>query len=202
MAVSTFETMETKSILTIYDVHLLQSEYVDLNLRGCNWKFTVEKASNESGDDINVHFERIFTSDDNLYGCIATVSIELKSYDVNVPSHIDHIAPREYSTWNKKWSLKPFISWDKLINPAKRFIDDNKILLEVKFKADKPRKIGENSTIDSLVSDAGVELKLGLKFNEILNVEAALSPEFFMFGMPMRYIFNIYFQMIYDHYSL
>lgn len=187
MAVSTFETMETKSILTIYDVHLLQSEDVNLKLRGCDWIFSVDKESNEGGDGINVHLERVFSSDDSLYGCIATVSIELKSYDANVPSHIDHIAPREYSTGNKKWSLKPFISWDQLINPAKRFIDDNKILLEVKVKADKPRKIGENSTIDfNMLDPSGVELKLGIKFNEILNATASLSPEFFMFGMPMR----------------
>lgn len=118
MAVSTFETIETKFLITIYDAQLLRSEHFDLDFRGCQWKFYVEKGTNENGDGIIVQLERIFTNDDGLYSCIATAQIELKSFDDHTPSYIFRIPPREFSDLHRKWSHR-FIDWENLINPGK-----------------------------------------------------------------------------------
>lgn len=118
MAVTTFETIESKIFISIYDAQLLQSENFDLELRGCQWKFYVEKVANENGDGIIVHLERIFTNDDSLYSCIASAKIELKSFDDHTPSYIGRIPPREFSCENRKWSHR-FIDWEILINPGK-----------------------------------------------------------------------------------
>ncbi|XP_055314185.1 uncharacterized protein LOC129575188 isoform X1 [Sitodiplosis mosellana] len=189
MAVPTFEIIETKLLITVFDAPLLQLENYELKLRGCNWMFHVERATNESGDGINVHLERIFTDDDSSYRCIATAQIELKSFDDHAPSHVDQIAPREFSTLHRKWSLTPFIDWDQLINPTNRFIDDSQIQMMVTFKVDEPKKHGEDATVDFHVLHPGTEsseLKLGSTFNKISKMPAALSPEFLVFGMPMR----------------
>lgn len=186
MSVSIFQTKEIKFLPTVYDVQFLQSEHMDLKLRGCDWRFSIEKVSNDDG--IHVHLERIFTAGDHSYTFIASAKVELKSYDERVPSHIGHISPKEYSMLHRKWSLEPFIEWDQLINPAKRFIDDNQIQLEVTVKVDEPRKPDENRLVDVHVF-TGIdksEMKLRLIFTKIAKVPAALSNEFSMFGLPMR----------------
>lgn len=138
MAVSLFETTETKFLLTVYDVSSLKSEYLDLKLRGFDWRVFVEKAANDRGEGINIHLERIFSTDDSHYSCIATTLVELKSYDDQVAPYVGRIEPKEFSVSNgKKWSLKPFISWEQLSNPAKQFIQDNEIQIQVTVKVDE-----------------------------------------------------------------
>lgn len=59
----------------------------------------------------------------------------------------------------------------------------------VTVTVDEAKKRGQDATIDFHVLDSGTEsseLKLGLTFLKLSKASAALSPEFLMFGMPMR----------------
>lgn len=56
-------------------------------------------------------------------------------------------------------------------------------------KVDEPKKRGQDAIVDFHGLDSGIEsseLKLSLTFLKLSKASAALSPEFLMFGMPMR----------------
>lgn len=108
----------------------LQSESLDLKLQDCNWKFYIEALKDISGENIDIHLERDVTAEDCLYSCIATVKIELRPVDAHTPPYVGRISPKEFSSLHRKWS-KHFIDWEQLVNPAKRFIQDDQIRLEV-----------------------------------------------------------------------
>lgn len=193
--------LEISCNLNILDCHLLQSESYDFTLRGFDWRFHLEKVSGDDGDVIDVHLERIVKATDNGYSCIATILIELKSFDDEIPSHTDHIQPEEYSATNKMWSIKPFIKWEDLIEPSKIFVVDNQIQLQITVKADERKKPNENpDVILKILSANDAEVTLNLIYHQMKKVLGAISPEFILWGVPMRV--QIYQNSVWDEEKL
>lgn len=196
-SLKTFEATESKFDVIINDVQSLQSETFSFTLRSISWRIQIEKASNCDGDNINVHLECVTENKNRMFGCIAMALVQLKSFDERVPSHMGRIGPHEFSRLSLKSSLAPLVKCDVLYDPAKRFVQENRIQLEIMVKADdwkvllEPKvlpvvipEILKPSTLNNLVESNQVHKRL--VFEKIEKSLAVISSEFIVFGFPLR----------------
>lgn len=173
MANSSCESIETKFAVTIREFHEFKTGEHRFELRGKEWIFRVNKTAN--GDMITVDLERIFGPDNDRTSCMATATIELHSNDRKLEKFIGRIQPKEFSALHSKWSLNPFITWDDIRDPQKKYIEDEKVYMKVTVRADRCYEDGENLKVKSLViADENCDLKMRFTFEEIGHVLGAV----------------------------
>lgn len=166
MAYQSCESIETQFAITIEEFHAFKTGEHRFELRNKEWIFRVNKT--DDGDMITVDLERIFGPDNDRTSCMATATIELHSNDPKMGKFIGRIQPKEFSALHPKWSLNPFITCEDVCDPQKKYIDNDKVYMEVTVQADKNYDDGENLKVKSLViADENCDLKMRFTFEEI-----------------------------------
>lgn len=166
MAYQLCESIETQFAITIRGIHAFKTGENRFELRGKDWIFRVNKTAD--GDMITVDLECVFGPDNDRTSCMATATIELHSNDPKIKKFIGCIQPKEFSALHPKWSLNPFITWDDVRDPQKKYIDNDKVYMEVTVRADKCYEDGANLKVNSLViADENCDLKMRFTFDEI-----------------------------------
>lgn len=167
------ESIETQFSFTIPELHSFKTGEYRFKLRGKEWIFRANKTAHE--DKITVDLECLFGPENDNTRCMAVAVVELHSNDPKIEKFIGRIQPKEYSALHAKWSLNPFITWDELSDPQKKYIDNDKVYMEVTVRADKSYDAGANLKVKSLViADERFDLKIRFSFEEIGNVLGAV----------------------------
>ncbi|XP_037035231.1 probable inactive serine/threonine-protein kinase fnkC [Bradysia coprophila] len=159
------------TIVKIKQKNLFFSEIFEL--RGLQWQIKVHKRK----DALNVYLKSLNKDKSADWSCMASCRVQLislcrQAYEKSFKS------PREFSAKHLSHGFKKFISLKDLFDPAKSYVENNSIVLEVKVKANLPMKLS-----DDLVK------KLTFVRLTIDNINAScgfLSPVFEMSGIPWR----------------
>lgn len=142
------------------------------DVRGLQWQIKVTQEMEMLG----VYLESR-NKDATSWSCMAWCRIQLISSS-RQPYEKSFKSPREYSAKRLSYGIKNFISLNDLYDPAKRYIDNNSIVLEVKVKANLPAILSK-SVIEKTTC-------IRLTIDNITNSYGFISPSTDIRGIPWR----------------
>lgn len=161
---------------------IISPEYM---IRGFFWKLEIrKKLSTTQPHHVLIYLHRTSDNDDNQkdndgFACIAFASIKLMSFDENVAPYECCIPASEFGGISSKKRQVKLLSLRDIENPAQKYIENGKIILEVEIIANPPIKVIQNAhTALEILSNknAALELRLNITNVDQLMTMPIMSP--------------------------
>lgn len=150
-------------------------------VRGLPWKIQVFKRKDAS---LSVYVKCEKKDNSAAWTCMAHCKFKLISFSQQ-PHERSFKEPREFSAKQRSYGYLKFIELKDLFDPAKNYIENGSIVLEIKLKANAFRNLSENLASTELMSD---EMKkcFRLTIKNMSDFTGFYSPEIYVRGIPWR----------------
>lgn len=161
----------------------------EFHLRNFPWKFEIRRIKSTSKEDmLNFYLHRTNEERNVELTCIAFASIKIISFDENVEPHRKVISAVEFGSRNTSPIGVPLISLGNLMNANTKYIQNDKIVLEIEMKVDAPQRIHANnfSRLEIVSNEQPTQSKLCLTVNNFDKMIGIMSPTFFLLKTPWQ----------------
>ncbi|XP_031632728.1 uncharacterized protein LOC116346683 [Contarinia nasturtii] len=163
--------------------NLKRSESPEFVLRGFHWKFEVRKVlSVDNANALKVFLYRVNMDNGIDVPCIVYAEIKLIPFDNDVEPHQKVIIPNECGGENPSSLSLSLISLNDINDPARKFIQNDTITLEIYIKADAPQLVFPTDLTRLQIlrkSQFNIQLNLIVK-NLDKRVAGIMSPMFYV----------------------
>lgn len=157
----------------------------EFDLRGFPWKLELRKIRTIQENTLKIYLQRTNQTKDVELTCMAFVEIKLLSFDENVPPLRKVLNAMEYGAGNASMMGLNLASLEELNDPSKKYIHNDKIVLEIHIKVDPPQKVFQNDLARlQIIWNVRSAIKLNLTIKDLDKMVGIISPIFSLCKIP------------------